>query len=284
MKNRSIVNLNSPDEVKKMGKLLAEINIENDTGVDVSVLYYESGIEEFDITLQNSSFYEYGLTFHMSSFENAIAFVLFHPQKRIFVKREIYWRDSIKSAQLLSNPIDRKFISQNLFLNVTKMGALGSSAGLIGSAISMAGGSYVSKLRGVKTRLQPAIVFKLEFEDSNIITLYTKEKNRREVENFIARHFQKSLDNKTIDGTDSRCFIATACYSNLETPALITFRNYRDQYLNRYFFGKLFVYIYYKVSPFLIKFLNKGLKEKIKILFLDRLYQKLYSRYYGRQQ
>lgn len=33
MKNRSIVNLNSPDEVKKMGKLLAEINIENNIGV-----------------------------------------------------------------------------------------------------------------------------------------------------------------------------------------------------------------------------------------------------------
>ena len=45
------------------------------------------------------------------------------------------------------------------------------------------------------------------------------------------------------------CFIATATYGSILEGQVQTFRAFRDQFLKKYFFGQLFVALYYKLSP-----------------------------------
>ena len=75
---------------------------------------------------------------------------------------------------------------------------------------------------------------------------------------------------------DSKCFIATACYRDIFSEEVIFFRNYRDNNLKKSLLGKLFIYIYYKVSPcfYNILFNNPNVSKKVKRV-LDRIYIKL---------
>lgn len=50
-------------------------------------------------------------------------------------------------------------------------------------------------------------------------------------------------------GKGSRCFIATAAYSSSIHPDVMTLRNYRDQVLKQNFWGRKFIYFYYRHSP-----------------------------------
>ena len=59
-------------------------------------------------------------------------------------------------------------------------------------------------------------------------------------------------------GTSGGCFIATACYGNYNSPEVIVLRNYRDEKLLKTFFGKFFVHVYYRVSPFFASIISRS--------------------------
>ena len=71
------------------------------------------------------------------------------------------------------------------------------------------------------------------------------------------------------------CYIATACYGDINAPEVILFRKYRDEVLYNFFLGRLIVTFYYICSPFLSNILknktklNKFVKEHL----LDKLIQ-----------
>jgi len=73
------------------------------------------------------------------------------------------------------------------------------------------------------------------------------------------------------------CFIATACYENYDAPEVIVLRKYRDEILLQSFYGKIFVNIYYKISPFIAIRISKSkfIKDIIKKYLLDRIVIKL---------
>jgi hypothetical protein len=48
------------------------------------------------------------------------------------------------------------------------------------------------------------------------------------------------------------CFIATACYGNYESDEVIEFRKFRDDVLLKFLLGRIFVFIYYFVSPVIV--------------------------------
>ncbi|GCA91115.1 CFI-box-CTERM domain-containing protein [Microcystis aeruginosa] len=52
------------------------------------------------------------------------------------------------------------------------------------------------------------------------------------------------------------CFIATAVYGTYESPQVIKLRHFRDEKLRMYLLGKLFILIYYKLSPPLARWLK----------------------------
>lgn len=74
------------------------------------------------------------------------------------------------------------------------------------------------------------------------------------------------------------CYIATMAYGSYDAPEVITLRNFRDQVLKKYFFGRLFIGTYYLISPTFVK-LTKNLPGVNRLIKnrLDKLVAKLRS-------
>lgn len=49
------------------------------------------------------------------------------------------------------------------------------------------------------------------------------------------------------------CYVATAVYGNYDCPEVWTLRRYRDYTLAETMPGRLFIYLYYAISPTLVK-------------------------------
>lgn len=60
------------------------------------------------------------------------------------------------------------------------------------------------------------------------------------------------LATKDSDG----CYIATAVYGSYDSPEVWTLRRFRDNTLSLNFFGRLFIKVYYKTSPILVKYIG----------------------------
>lgn len=82
-----------------------------------------------------------------------------------------------------------------------------------------------------------------------------------------------------MSGQDSRsknCYIATLVYEDIEHPKVEILRNFRDNKMSKFFFGKLFIKIYYKYSPILVEKLKYQLGiQKIVKYFLDIFIKKI---------
>lgn len=82
----------------------------------------------------------------------------------------------------------------------------------------------------------------------------------------------KSFIKKTKQG----CYVATAVYGSYDCPQVWTLRRFRDYYLSRTYCGRLFIKIYYAVSPALVKCFGestifKSSCKKILDLFVKKL-------------
>lgn len=72
------------------------------------------------------------------------------------------------------------------------------------------------------------------------------------------------------------CFIATCVYGSYDCSQVWRLRRYRDNYLDRSFVGRLFIKVYYSISPKLVKlFGNKEWFRKPIKRILDRKIKKL---------
>lgn len=72
------------------------------------------------------------------------------------------------------------------------------------------------------------------------------------------------------------CYIATAVYGSYDCPEVWTLRRYRDYTLESTWYGRLFIRLYYAVSPTLVKmFGNKKAFTSISKPLLDRKVAKL---------
>jgi len=86
--------------------------------------------------------------------------------------------------------------------------------------------------------------------------------------------FNKNIRKLTMPKGRGNCYIATVCYENALAPQVMEFQNFRDNILNKYSLGRLFIKSYYKYSPSLAQkiksrpLLNKFIRTKI----LDTVY------------
>lgn len=74
------------------------------------------------------------------------------------------------------------------------------------------------------------------------------------------------------------CYIATCVYGSYDCPEVWTLRRYRDEILRKNPLGRLFVKIYYAISPKMVKLFGKTiLFKKIFKNFLDKKINKLHN-------
>ena len=74
----------------------------------------------------------------------------------------------------------------------------------------------------------------------------------------------------------SGCYVATAVYGSYDCPEVWTLRRFRDYSLATTFFGRLFIMLYYAISPTLVKwFGNTKWFKKIWKAILDKMVEKL---------
>ena len=130
--------------------------------------------------------------------------------------------------------------------------------------------------------LDKAIAMGSERAESAKVRLLDKYKKNKN-DSFSAQ-LRKSYENKPNNavGESQGCYIATCAYGSYNCPEVWVLRRYRDYYLDNHWWGKLFIKIYYKLSP---KFVarcgdNTKLKEKIRSV-LDKKIKTLKSKGYS---
>ena len=55
--------------------------------------------------------------------------------------------------------------------------------------------------------------------------------------------------NQALNNSSTGCYIATMVYGSYDSPEVLLLRNFRDQVLNQYAVGRLFIKVYYILSP-----------------------------------
>ncbi len=95
--------------------------------------------------------------------------------------------------------------------------------------------SEFSRDRNVYNKLK--IMIENEIEKSN------DEDAKKQLKEIIAE------DEKNQKG----CYIATCVYGSYDCPQVWTLRRYRDNQLAKTWYGRMFIYIYYAISPTLVK-------------------------------
>lgn len=89
------------------------------------------------------------------------------------------------------------------------------------------------------------------------------------------RNGQTSVRLKELTKDPGNCYIATFVYGDYDAQEVLTLRQFRDERLLTNFFGKLFVKVYYRTSPFLIKHFGSKLFKSISKKVLDSFIKKL---------
>lgn len=78
------------------------------------------------------------------------------------------------------------------------------------------------------------------------------------------------------------CYVATAIYGDYDCPSVWILRRYRDFHLKNKWYGRIFIKMYYGISPVLVK--SFGKKEWFSRIFhplLDKKVQKLFNEGYS---
>ena len=80
---------------------------------------------------------------------------------------------------------------------------------------------------------------------------------------FLEDHWKKDISSEFLtklfkEAADSEggCYIATMAYGDYNHENVIILRKFRDNILNKYFFGRIFIKVYYKLSPKLVLLLK----------------------------
>lgn len=76
--------------------------------------------------------------------------------------------------------------------------------------------------------------------------------------------------------TNGGCYIATAVYGSYDCPEVWTLRRFRDNILSQHLGGKIFIKIYYKTSPWMVRHFGKTiLFDKLFRNMLDSFVERL---------
>lgn len=113
---------------------------------------------------------------------------------------------------------------------------------------------------------------KTALEQSENPVRQTHDWSKTNINNKKAELTEKKEDNKSEDG----CYIATSVYGSYDCPEVWTLRRFRDRTLSAKWYGRLFIRIYYAISPSLVKhFGHTKCFQRFWKKHLDKLVEKL---------
>lgn len=93
-----------------------------------------------------------------------------------------------------------------------------------------------------------------------------------EIKQIDPRFSPPELPEANVPNTKAGCYVATAVYGSYDCPQVWVLRRFRDYYLGEKWCGRLFIKLYYAISPIFVKwFGNKAWFKKIFSKKLDRL-------------
>lgn len=93
----------------------------------------------------------------------------------------------------------------------------------------------------------------------------TEQKIMDDFNKLLLKYFDKEIKSGEISGYKpnkkakkaSGCYVATCVYGSYDCPEVWTLRRYRDEKLDKTFFGRMFIRFYYAVSPLAVKIFGK---------------------------
>lgn len=136
--------------------------------------------------------------------------------------------------------------------------------------------AYVSYSEGHNNRLN---IYGMKLSDEAV-------KARKEIFELIKKGLPEELfnniDTSRINNNEkSGCYVATAVYGSYDCPEVWTLRRYRDFTLDKTWYGRLFIRVYYATSPTFVKFFgNRHSFKAIGKNILDKMVSKLNSNGY----
>ncbi len=86
-----------------------------------------------------------------------------------------------------------------------------------------------------------------------------------EMSSFISSTYsnlEQSIQKK-VSGGGGGCYIATCVYGSYDCPPVWVLRRFRDKFLNNFILGKLFIKIYYSVSPKIVYYFGENTVFKL---------------------
>lgn len=93
------------------------------------------------------------------------------------------------------------------------------------------------------------------------------------------RKYETSFSNPDVKTSTLGCYIATAVYGSYDCPEVWTLRRYRDLTLDETWYGRLFIKVYYAISPTFVKYFgNVKTFKTFGKKYLDKMVSKLNSK------
>lgn len=101
----------------------------------------------------------------------------------------------------------------------------------------------------------PTIVFWTKY---GVNEQYIKKRLQETFDSLPIERVHHFSDNQNHQQTQNKgCYIATCVYQSYDCPEVWTLRRFRDNYLDKSLPGKIFIKIYYKISPTVVKWFGE---------------------------
>lgn len=98
-------------------------------------------------------------------------------------------------------------------------------------------------------------IHKMNFPDRFMYFHNNLNLERENVDEFRAN--TAAHQNQAQQSSNGGCYIATAVYGSYDCPEVWTLRRFRDEWLSARFLGKVFINLYYRISPTVVRLFGK---------------------------
>ncbi len=128
---------------------------------------------------------------------------------------------------------------------------------------------------------------KKSFNAEYDINLFMDKRTEMQMHSYSRGHdtmkgdFNTGSGRITIETHSGKCFVATATYQDAMHPDVILLRDFRDRFLRKSGFGRMFIVFYYKVGPYFAYFPERSLLiRKWSRCLIENIVLKIKDKYY----